>query len=364
MGKKEEKGFSVEAHKDKFPSSHPHSFLPKKLTNFWIDGILDAANSDNDALHHIALAMAIRSCQVIKGEGKIAEEEMHDYAEFYLFEILKEKFSRAGAISYQPAKLKGFFSGLTNPGETTSNQLKIINQAKFAHLNAGLPVLFFEAIAGNDICPGDEVACAAVPIAHPGGRVADTERVFSFSAFEQEFTDLKPPGYLPRNLPDYWLNQMLDVCYSGDDATFNEFQRIAAFICVVLGGCGDILENLTEIKNLDKCVVRYMLELKFEQLARLGAIKYRAAKISDIFKPSRNSESVIGVKIINRGLFRAVKARYDKMVENRGDDYGEKAVLPADADGQEIEESIIEAVEPAVAGRGPQKMKHIGEVDL
>jgi hypothetical protein len=95
-----------------------------------------------------------------------------------------------------------------------------------------------------------------------------------------------------------------------------------------------------------------VLELKFEQLARLGAIKYRAAKISDIFKPSRNSESVIGVKILNRELFRAVEARYDKMVENRGDDYGEKAVLPADADGQEIEESTIEAVEPAVTGRG------------
>jgi len=107
-----------------------------------------------------------------------------------------------------------------------------------------------------------------------------------------------------------------------------------------------------------------MLELKFEQLARLGAIKYRAAKIADIFKPSRNSESVIGVKIINRGLFRAVKDRYDKMVENRGDGYGEKAVLQADADGQKIEESTIEAIEPAVADRGLQKMKHIGRVEL
>jgi len=364
VGKKEEKGFSVEAHKDKFPSSHPHSFLPKKLTNFWIDGILDAANSDDDALHHTALTMAIRSCQVIKGEGEIAEEEMHDYAEFYLFEILKEKFSRAGAIRYQPAKLEGFFSGLTNPGETTSNQLKIIDKAKFAHLNAGLPVLFFETIAGNDNCPGDEVACAAVPVANPEGRLADTERVFSFSAFKQEFSALKPAGYLPRNLPDYWLNQMLDVCYSGDDVTFDEFQRIAAFICVVLGGCGNILEHPIEVKKLDTCVVRYVLELKFEQLARLGAIKYRAAKIADIFKPSRNSESVIGVKIVNRGLFRAVKARYDKMVENRGDGYGEKTVLPADADGQEIGESTIEAIEPAVAGRGLQKMKHIGGVDL
>ena len=157
---------------------------------------------------------------------------------------------------------------------------------------------------------------------------------------------------------------MLDICYSGDDVTFDEFQRTVAFICVVLGGCGDILNNPMNLKKLDQCVVRYMLELKFEQLARLGAIKYRAAKISDIFNPSRNSESVIGVKIINRGLFRAVKARYDKMVENRGDDYGEKSVLPADADGREIEESTIEAVEPAVAGRGPQKMKHIGGVDL
>ena len=344
MGKKGERVFSIKAHMDKLPSSHPHAFLPKKLTNFWIDGIIDAANSDDDILHHTALTMAIRSCQVIRGEDEIAEEEIHDYAEFYLFEILKEKFSRAGAIRYQPAKLEGFFSGLTNPGETTTNQLKIIDKAKFAHLNAGLPVLFFEMIAGNDNCPEDEAACAAVPIANPGGRVAETERVFSFSAFKQEFTALKPASYLPRDLPDYWLNQMLDVCYSGDDVTFDEFQRIAAFICVVLGGCGDILENLTEIKNLDKCVVRYMLELKFEQLARLGAIKYRAAKISDIFKPSRNSESVIGVKIINRGLFRAVKARYDKMVENRGDDYGEKALLPADADGPEIEGSTIEGV--------------------
>jgi len=364
VGKKEITVFSLDAHIAQLPSSRLPAFLPKKLTNFWIDGIIDAANSDDDVLHHTALTMAIRSSQVIKGEGEIAEEEMHDYAEFYLFEILKEKFSRAGAIRYQPAKLEGFFSGLTNPGETTSNQLKIIDKAKFAHLNAGLPVLFFEMIAGNDNCPGDEVACAAVPVANPGGRVADTERVFSFSAFEREFSVLKPASYLPRDLPDYWLNQMLDVCYSGDDVTFDEFQRIAAFICVVLGGCGDILENLTEIKNLDKCVVRYMLELKFEQLARLGAIKYRAAKIADIFKPSRNSESVIGVKIINRGLFRAVKARYDKMVENRGDGYGEKAVLPADADRQEIDEYTIEAVEPAVAGRGPQKMNHTGGVDL
>ena len=364
VGKKEEKVFSKEVHKDKLPSSHPHAFLPKNLTNFWLDGILDAANSDDDALHHTAFAMAIRSCQVIKGEGEIAEEEMHDYVEFYLFEILKEKFSRAGAIRYQAAKLEGFFPGLTNPGETTSNQLKIIDKVKFAHLNAGLPVLFFETIAGNDNCPGDEVACAAVPVANPGGQVADTERVFSFSAFGQEFTALKPASYLPRNLPDYWLNQMLDVCYSGDDVTFDEFQRIAAFTCVVLGGCGDIQENPIEIKNLDTCVVRYVLELKFEQLARLGAIKYRAAKMADIFKPSRNSESVIGVKIINRGLFRAVKARYDKMVENRGDDYGEKSVLPAEADGQEIEQSTIEAVEPAVAGRGLQTMEHIGGADL
>jgi len=90
--------------------------------------------------------------------------------------------------------------------------------------------------------------------------------------------------------------------------------------------------------------VRYRLELKFEQLARLGAIKYQAAKIADIFKPSRNSESVIGVKILNRELFKAVKARYDKMVENRGDDYDEKAVLPTDAHGQESEESTIETV--------------------
>jgi len=56
---------------------------------------------------------------------------------------------------------------------------------------------------------------------------------------------------------------------------------------------------------------------------------------------------VIGVKILNRELFRAVKARCDKMVENRGDDYDEKAVLPADAHGQEIEESTVETVEPA-----------------
>jgi len=73
---------------------------------------------------------------------------------------------------------------------------------------------------------------------------------------------------------------------------------------------------------------------------------------------------VIGVKIINRGLFRAVKARYDNMVENRGDDYGEKALLPADADGPEIEGSTIEAIEPAVAGRSLQTMEHIGGVDL
>jgi len=66
-----------------------------------------------------------------------------------------------------------------------------------------------------------------------------------------------------------------------------------------------------------------MLELKFEQLARIGAIKYQAAKIIDIFKLSRNSKSVIGLKIINRELFRAVKARYDKMVENRSGDYHE-----------------------------------------
>ena len=139
---------------------------------------------------------------------------------------------------------------------------------------------------------------------------------------------------------------MLDICYSGDDVTFDEFQRTIAFICVVLDGCGDILKNPMEIKRLDKCVVRYMLELKFEQLARLGAIKYQAAKIADIFKPSRNSESAIGVKILDRELFWAVKARYDKMVENRGDDYDEKAVLPADAHGHKIEESTIEMLNP------------------
>jgi len=333
VGKKEEKVFSVEEHADKLPSSRPHAFLPKNLTNFWIDGIVDAANSDDDALHDTALIMAIRSCQVIKGEDEIAKDEMHDHADFYLFEILKEKFSRAGAIRYQPAKLEGFFSGLTNPGETTSDQLKIIDKAKFARLNAGLPVLFFEMIAGSDNCSEDEAACAAVPISNLGEQVAQAGRVFTFPAFKQEFTSLKPVAYLPRRLPDYWLNQMLDICYSGDDVTFDEFQRIVAFICVVLGGCGDILKNPMDIKKLDKCVVRYMLELKFEQLARLGAIKYQAAKITDIFKPSRNSESVIGLKILNRELFSAVKARFDKMVENRGDDYDEKALLTADAHG-------------------------------
>jgi hypothetical protein len=344
VGKKEDKVFSLEAHADKLPSSRPHALLPKNLTNFWIDGILDAANSNDDVLHDTALIMAIRSCRVIKREGEIAEKEMHDHADFYLYEILKEKFSRAGAISYQPAKLEGFFAGLTNSGETTSDQLKIIDKAKFARLNAGLSGLFFEMIAGSGNCSEGGAACAAVPIANLGEQVADSERVFSFPAFTQEFTALKPVRYLPRNLPDYWLNQMLDVCYSGDDATFDEFQRTIAFICVVLGGCGDILKNPLEIKKLDKCVVRYMLELKFEQLARIGAIKYQAAKITNIFKPSRNSESVIGVKILNRELFRAVKARYDKMVENRGDDYDEKPVLPADAHGQEIVESTFETV--------------------
>jgi len=247
VGKKEEKVFSIEEHADKLPSSRPHAFLPKNLTNFWIDGILDAANSDDDALHDTALIMAIRSCQVIKRGGEIAEEEIHDHADFYLYEILKEKFSRAGAIRYLPAKLEGFFSGLTNPGETTSDQLKIIDKAKFARLNAGLSALFFEMIAGNDNCSEDEAVCAAVPITNLGGQVADAERVFSFSAFKQEFTALKPARYLPRNLPDYWLNQMLDICYSGDDVTFDEFQRTVAFICVVLDGCGDILKNPMEI---------------------------------------------------------------------------------------------------------------------
>ena len=340
MGKKEEKVFSIEAHTHKLPSSRPHAFLPKNLTNFWIDRILDAVNSDDDALHGTALTMAIRSCRAIKRECNIAEEEIHDHTDLYFYEVLKEKFSRAGAIRYQPAKLEGFFSGLTNPGETTSDQLKIIDKAKFARLNAGLSVLFFEMIAGSN--NEDKAACAVVPIAHLGKQVVDAEKVFSFPAFKQEFAELKAVSYLPRNLPDYWLNQMLDVCYSGGDETYNEFQRIVAFICVVLGGCGDlvsVLNNPMDIKKLDKCVVRYMLELKFEQLARIGAIKYQAAKITDIFKLSRNSESVIGLKIINRELFRAVKARYDKMVENRGNDYDEKAVIPADALGRNVQSS-------------------------
>jgi len=84
----------------------------------------------------------------------------------------------------------------------------------------------------------DETACAAVPIANLGEQVADTERVFSFSAFKQEFADLKAVRYLPRNLPDYWLNQMLDVCYSGDDETYNDFQRIVAFIALSWAGVG------------------------------------------------------------------------------------------------------------------------------
>jgi len=342
VGKKEEKVFSLEAHTDKLPPSRPHALLPKNLTNFWIDGIVDAVNSDDDALHDTALIMAIRSCRVIKNEVEIAEEEIHDHTDLYLYEILKEKFSRAGAIRYQQAKLEGFFSGLSNPGGIASDQLKIIDKAKFTRMNAGLSVLFFEMIADSDNCSGDEAACAAIPFASPpGAQAVDIERVFSFSEFKQAFAELKAFRYLPRNLPDYWLNQMLDICYSGDDVIFDEFQRIVAFICVVLGGCGDVINNPMDIKKVDKCVVRYMLELKFEQLARLGAIKYQAAKISDIFKSSRNSESVIGVKILNLETFKAVRARYDKMVENRGDRCDEKAVLQDDEHGQEIEGSTI-----------------------
>jgi hypothetical protein len=179
-------------------------------------------------------------------------------------------------------------------------------------LNKGLSFLFFETI--TDYCIEGKTFSSSALAVNPGELSEDGAKVFSFAAFNAEFYDLKPSGYLPKKLPDFWLNQILDICYAGDELAYPESQRIVAFICIVLGGCGDISREPVDGKKVDSCIVRYMMELKHEQLARLGAISYKPATTTDIFKPSRNSKLGTGVKLLNHEILHAVEARHDQFV--------------------------------------------------
>jgi hypothetical protein len=121
---------------DAFTREHkevsPEAYLPKNLSAFWLDAILEGKLSDAVTKQSISSAIIICACTVLVRE--IGEELDELHLDLFLQELILEKLDRinlkAGVtnsgFAYVPAEIDEIFTGPRYSAEHMATLLKLV----------------------------------------------------------------------------------------------------------------------------------------------------------------------------------------------------------------------------------------------